>query len=191
MKKRRFKKENIFNIPNLLTAIRILIAIVLIFMIFSGYSLLSIAILFFIGMFTDLLDGQIARRFNLKTLFGAKFDMVADRILMISTVAALILYSYYSPETAQISKSQVTQIYMILSREFVAIPAFIIGIITKKNIAPKAKIIGKATTVLQAIVFPIILLNLTFSIYLSAITMLVGVVSGTTYIANVLINNEK
>jgi CDP-diacylglycerol--glycerol-3-phosphate 3-phosphatidyltransferase len=87
------EKENIFNIPNALTLIRILITFPLIYLIFTDASILYIALIFIIGMLTDFFDGFIARNFNLKTEFGRKFDMFADRILMIGTAVSFLIKS--------------------------------------------------------------------------------------------------
>ncbi len=44
------------------------------------------AIIFAITAFTDVLDGFIARKFNLETEFGAKLDSIADRIFYFSII---------------------------------------------------------------------------------------------------------
>lgn len=46
-------------------------------------------ILYFIGAFTDFLDGQVARRFNEKTKLGGTLDAIADRFLVILTLGGL------------------------------------------------------------------------------------------------------
>ena len=176
------KRENIYNIPNALSFLRLIITIAIIILIFSGVSLSIIAILFFIGMFTDALDGQIARRFHLKTKFGANFDMFADRFLMLGTALALIIYFFISN---QMSNHQIYQLAMMLSREILIAPIFLFVIISKKKFFPKAKLIGKVTTVLQAITLPLILFGFTFSIYFAILTMLSGVFSAIVYIKNI------
>ena len=182
------KKENIYNIPNFLTALRIVMTFVIIYMIFLGTKLSTIAILFILAMITDCLDGQIARGFNLKTKFGAKFDMIADRLLMIGTVLALIIYSIFSNHVYSL---QIKEIFMIISREIISFPVFLIALLLKKKFIAKARIIGKSVTVLQALAFPSILFNFNFSVYLSAITMIVGFFSGLAYLYDVIRINKK
>ena len=66
-----------FNIPNALSFYRILIFPVLILTIFKDYERLF-SILLIINLITDILDGFIARRFNMQTELGARLDSIAD-----------------------------------------------------------------------------------------------------------------
>src|SRR3989344_8081153 len=90
-KRHNKKEENIWNIPNTLTLLRVLITFITIYFIFAGYSVITIVVLFAIGMLTDFFDGQIARKFNQTTEFGRRFDVVADRFLMVSIALAFII----------------------------------------------------------------------------------------------------
>src|SRR3989344_5601961 len=121
--KENSKKENVWNIPNPLTISRIIIAFFIVYLIFGDYSFKWVFILFVIGMLTDFLDGQIARRFDQVTEFGRKADMIADRFLMILTAGALIID--YSIQGV-FDRGHLLQIFLILSREIIAIPFVII-----------------------------------------------------------------
>lgn len=71
------KKENRWNVPNALSAYRILA------LPFISYALLTadrdlFILLLSINLISDILDGLIARLFNLQTEFGAKIDSIAD-----------------------------------------------------------------------------------------------------------------
>ncbi|KAI8084745.1 phosphatidyl synthase [Halteromyces radiatus] len=73
--------ENIYTIPNFLTFSRLLSAP------FIGYLIVQhnydIALgVFALAGFTDMLDGYIARRYNLKTVVGSIIDPAADKTLM-------------------------------------------------------------------------------------------------------------
>ncbi len=70
-------KEKILNIPNLLSFYRILVFPLIFWLILDGQTRLY-AIFLCINIITDFLDGQIARRFNLVTTFGARLDSLAD-----------------------------------------------------------------------------------------------------------------
>ncbi len=79
-------------VPNILTIIRfILIPVILLFM-FSGNYLLAF-IFFTISGITDILDGFIARKFNLISNFGKLMDPLADKLTQISMLAALFIQS--------------------------------------------------------------------------------------------------
>jgi len=69
--------EKIYNIPNLLSFYRILVFPVIFLFILDERDQLF-AIFLCINIFTDFIDGQIARRFNMVTNFGAKLDSLAD-----------------------------------------------------------------------------------------------------------------
>ena len=186
------RDENVWNIPNTLTFLRVLLTFVTIYLIFSGYDLKLVAAFFIVGMLTDFFDGQIARRFNQKTEFGRKFDMVADRFLMVGVVLGIIIDLILD---GSLTRYYVLQIFLIMSREIIGLPIAIVAIASGKMI-PHARFVGKLTTCLQGITFPLIILNIQypifgFSIYFSLITSIVGLISGFAYITDVILMSEK
>lgn len=83
-------RENIYTIPNILTASRIVAAP------FIGYCLLHDHHAWALGLFayagiTDLLDGWIARRWNQGTVVGTVIDPMADKALMTVLTVALAM----------------------------------------------------------------------------------------------------
>ncbi|MBI2452223.1 CDP-alcohol phosphatidyltransferase family protein [Candidatus Pacearchaeota archaeon] len=184
---KKSRNENIWNMPNTLTLTRILLTFIILYFIFLDYSIILIVILFSIGMFTDFLDGLIARKFNQKTEFGRKFDMIADRFFMISVALAIIINLSLDKI---LQKPHFIQILMIMSREIIALPGLILAFMTGKGI-PQVRWVGKSTTLMQAIVFPLIMLSVfypffEFSIYLVLITSILGISSGIFYINDIL-----
>lgn len=71
------RQERFWNIPNALSLYRLLIFPLLLFWIWSGHEQLT-AVFIAISLFTDWLDGIIARSFNMQTRIGAKLDSWAD-----------------------------------------------------------------------------------------------------------------
>ncbi|MCX7923942.1 MAG: CDP-alcohol phosphatidyltransferase family protein [Clostridia bacterium] len=76
------------NIPNILTGVRFLIVPIL------GYYLnreeYYMAILLFLaGGITDILDGYIARKFNMITSWGKLADPMADKLMQITALIVL------------------------------------------------------------------------------------------------------
>lgn len=69
--------KSFWNIPNILSLYRIVIFPFILFLIISKRDQLFIVFLL-INLFTDILDGFIARRFNMQTEIGAKLDSYAD-----------------------------------------------------------------------------------------------------------------
>jgi len=177
--------ENIWNVPNPITFSRVIISFILIYMFIVGASMLSIVFMFVLGMLTDFFDGYFARRLKQITEFGRQFDMLADRLLMIVMVLGIILTLIGQDK---MHWWHLMQIFMILSRELISFPFAILALVWGKRI-PDVRYIGKATTVLQAVAFPLIILSVfysafNFSIYFSVLTGIVGIFSGMYYIAD-------
>ena len=82
------------NLPNKLTVMRmILIPFFVFFMLapyFEGYGNYIATAIFIIASLTDMLDGKIARKYNLVTNFGKFMDPLADKLLVCSAMICLI-----------------------------------------------------------------------------------------------------
>ncbi len=80
------------NLPNKLTCFRVLlIPVFVIFMYLDNISynnLIALGI-FIVASLTDLLDGQIARKYNLITNFGKFMDPLADKLLVCAALICL------------------------------------------------------------------------------------------------------
>ena len=86
-----FKKSEILTIPNLLTIIRMAL-IPVFWILMMVYNLNDWAlIVFVIASVTDVIDGFIARKFNLITDFGKLFDPLADKLMVLSVLLTLWL----------------------------------------------------------------------------------------------------
>lgn len=73
--------ENIYTIPNILTFSRLLASPYIGYLIVQGKYPLALGI-FAVAGFTDMLDGYIARKYNMKTVVGSIIDPMADKTLM-------------------------------------------------------------------------------------------------------------
>ena len=82
------------NLPNKLTVLRILmVPIFVVYMITplaEGMGKYIALALFCIASLTDMLDGKIARKYNLVTNFGKFMDPLADKLLVCSALICLI-----------------------------------------------------------------------------------------------------
>ncbi|KAF8553567.1 hypothetical protein OG21DRAFT_1510011 [Imleria badia] len=81
-------RENIYTIPNLLTASRILACPLLGWSIFHDDFYLATGLLVYAGL-SDLLDGYLARRFNMHSVLGTILDPAADKALMTTLTITL------------------------------------------------------------------------------------------------------
>lgn len=80
----------IWTIPNLLTAIRLILAP------FVAWRLLEYDVegafwLFVVAAVTDLLDGNLARLLNQRSVLGAWLDPIADKVMLLTTLSMLCL----------------------------------------------------------------------------------------------------
>ncbi|EFE36596.1 uncharacterized protein ARB_04118 [Trichophyton benhamiae CBS 112371] len=82
--------ENIYTIPNILTASRLVAAPIIGYSILTGSHTLALS-LFAYAAVTDLVDGYIARRWNQQTVVGTVIDPMADKFLMTIGVVCLAM----------------------------------------------------------------------------------------------------
>jgi len=81
-------RESPYTIPNALTTLRLLSCPFLGWSVVNGHFELATGILV-AGGFSDLLDGWIARRFNMKSVLGTILDPAADKAVMTTLVITL------------------------------------------------------------------------------------------------------
>jgi cardiolipin synthase (CMP-forming) len=73
--------ENIYTIPNILTFSRLVAAPVIGYLVLHDHHAWAVGLFAYAGI-TDLVDGYIARRWNLQTVVGTVIDPMADKTLM-------------------------------------------------------------------------------------------------------------
>jgi CDP-diacylglycerol---glycerol-3-phosphate 3-phosphatidyltransferase len=88
----RAENRRIINLPNAITVLRIgILPVLFLVLLEPGETLsLTIAILFILAALTDLLDGYVARRYNIVTRIGKLLDPIADKIIMSAAMVLLI-----------------------------------------------------------------------------------------------------
>lgn len=131
------------NLPNKLTVLRLFLTIFFVISLsvaFPYHSSVAL-LLFLLASFTDYLDGEIARRWQLITDFGKLMDPLADKIL---TAAAFICLA--APPYAAIPAWAVI---VIISREFLITGLRLLA--SSKGIILPAEKLGKHKTLWQMI----------------------------------------
>ena len=126
------------HIPNILTAIRILLVPVFLYFILTGEYTTAAAIFIAAGI-TDGIDGFIARRYNVRTELGALLDPAADKFLLVSAYIALAAKGFF-PLWLMVP-------VIIKDAVLFAGVAFLRG--AGREIKIRPSIFGKTTTVLQ------------------------------------------
>jgi len=128
------KQDQIINIPNILTVIRILLLPVVVWRFVVGDATGAL-IAYLAAMLTDALDGIIARKFNQITALGKLLDPLADKLSLVTLLGLFV------------SDGQIPLwvLAIILLKE----AAMVIGggVALKRGIVVYALPIGKVTTV--------------------------------------------
>jgi len=174
-------KAQIFNIPNTLAFIRLLLApIMFLFLvnqdaeIFEGIhpSWLNYfaAFIFVLASATDFFDGYIARTFDQVTTLGKILDPLADKMLTLAGFLGLMMIDSASPWA----------IFLIITREL-----FITGLrvsAVAEGIDIAASWMGKVKTVVQMIAIGFLLMQWPFGETLLWIAVILTLYSGYEYV---------
>ena len=152
------------NLPNKLTVFRVILIVPFVVLLLGGFqqwgwftTLFSgilpytdyIAVgIFIVASLTDLLDGKIARKYNLVTDFGKFMDPLADKLLVCSAMICLV----------DMSRIPSWIVIIIIGREFV-ISGFRL-IASDNGVVIAANYWGKCKTVCQMFMIIILIANL-------------------------------
>ncbi len=90
MQNKRLKKENVLTIPNLLSLVRILLIPIIIWLYCAQKAYMHTFIVIAISGFTDIIDGKIARKFDMVSDVGKVLDPIADKLTQAALVICLI-----------------------------------------------------------------------------------------------------
>ena len=123
--------------------------------------------IFIVASLTDLLDGKIARKYNLVTNFGTFMDPLADKLLVCSAMICLI-------QTGQLAAWIVV---IIIAREFI-ISGFRL-IASDNGVVIAASYWGKFKTTFQMLMVIVLILNIQMPFF-----QILGVI--LTYVALIL-----
>ncbi|MGN1108438.1 MAG: CDP-diacylglycerol--glycerol-3-phosphate 3-phosphatidyltransferase [Oscillospiraceae bacterium] len=138
------------NLANKLTIFRVIIVpFFVFFMSFGGieHRYLYALILFIIASLTDMLDGKIARKYNMITSFGKFLDPLADKILV---AAALVCF-------VELSWTSAWVVCIILAREFVVSGVRLVAAGSDKKVVIPAGWLGKIKTAVTMVAICVIL----------------------------------
>ena len=169
------------NLPNKLTVVRmIMIVPFVIFMLNAGIAgdaskWIAVSI-FIVASLTDLLDGKIARKYNLVTNFGKFMDPLADKLLVCSAMICLV----------EMGKLPAWIVIIIISREFI-ISGFRL-VASDNGIVIAASYWGKFKTTFQMLMVIFLIIDLggvfaTVETILIYVSLALTIISLVDYIA--------
>lgn len=150
------------NLPNKLTLLRVIMIPFFIIALMENngenHTFRYIAVAIFIAAsLTDLLDGKIARKYNLVTNFGKFMDPLADKLLVCSALICLV----------GLDQFPVWMTVVIISREFI-ISGFRL-VAAEQGLVIAASYWGKFKTTFQMIAIILMIINIQ---ELSVLTMI-------------------
>ena len=150
------------NLPNKITTFRmILVVFVTTFLLLPSEWFMTIPyidvslnffiawILFIIASLSDMLDGKIARKYNMVTDYGKFMDPIADKLLVNTT---LIILASYGP-----IRANVICVIIMIARDIVVDAVRLNAM--RKNVVVAANIFGKLKTVFQMVAIILIMVN--------------------------------
>lgn len=172
------------NLPNKLTPLRVcLIPFFVFFLLFDGgqnqtYRYVSTAI-FIVASLTDLLDGKIARKYNLVTNFGKFMDPLADKLLVCSALIGL----------TQLGQIPAWMVILIISREFI-ISGFRL-VASDNGVVIAASYWGKFKTTFQMISVVLLILKIPALALVTNICLWIALVLTVVSLADYIMKNRK
>ncbi|MCM1261911.1 MAG: CDP-diacylglycerol--glycerol-3-phosphate 3-phosphatidyltransferase [Butyrivibrio sp.] len=169
------------NLPNKLTMFRvILIPFFVLFMlvdITAADKWIALAI-FIIASLTDLLDGKIARKYNLVTNFGKFMDPLADKLLVCAALICLV----------EMSVLPAWIVIIIISREFI-ISGFRL-IASDNGVVIAASYFGKFKTTFQMIMICLMIADIEALQILTDIVMWAALALTVISLIDYLVKNK-
>ncbi|MDE5587824.1 MAG: CDP-diacylglycerol--glycerol-3-phosphate 3-phosphatidyltransferase [Acetatifactor sp.] len=146
------------NLPNKLTVFRIILIVPFVVILLGGEAgwfgnnllipdIVALAV-FIVASLTDLIDGKIARKYNLVTNFGKFMDPLADKLLVSAALIALV----------DMGRIPAWVVIVIISREFI-ISGFRL-IASDNHVVIAASYWGKFKTTFQMIMVCLMIVNL-------------------------------
>ena len=182
------------NLPNKLTIFRMILIVPFVILllgnfqqwgwftaIFGGISeyvdYIALAI-FIIASLTDLIDGKIARKYNLVTNFGKFMDPLADKLLVCAAMIALV----------EMGRIPSWVVIIIISREFI-ISGFRL-IASDNGVVIAASYWGKFKTTFQMIMVCLMIANIEALSLVTSVVMWISLILTVVSLVDYLLKNK-
>lgn len=192
MQDNQIKPQRIMNLPNILSIVRmILVPVFMASILYMGnikiWGFVVPAAIFALTSLTDMLDGKIARKYNLITDFGKFLDPLADKFMVFGALISLLA----APAYAEIRMILVWVAAIVMLRELGVTSLRLV--VASRGVVVAASIWGKMKTVTQIFSILILILEPTIPFFdqnhiLSYVAMaamaITTVGSGATYLAS-------
>ena len=147
-------KKSSMNVPNTLSLIRvclvpIFVATLLFMREIAIWGFVVPAVVYILTGLTDMLDGKIARKYNLVTDFGKFIDPLADKFMVLSSMIAILVWMILLGNIT-LALVFVWVVLVILLREL-GVTSLRLVVAGKSGIVVAASMLGKIKTVSQMV----------------------------------------
>ena len=183
------------NLPNKLTVFRMILIVPFVLLLLGGFhewawftaifggimeyvDYIALAI-FIIASLTDMLDGKIARKYNLITNFGKFMDPLADKLLVCSAMICLI----------DMDRIPAWIVIVIISREFI-ISGFRL-VASDNHVVIAASYWGKFKTTFQMIMVILMIANIQALNILTQIVMWIALALTIISLIDYIVKNKN
>ncbi len=169
------------NLPNKLTMFRVLLIpffVVLLLVDITPYDNWIALVIFIVASLTDLLDGKIARKYNLVTNFGKFMDPLADKLLVCSALICLV----------EMERIAAWMVIVIIAREFI-ISGFRL-VASDNGVVIAASYWGKFKTTFQMVMICLMIADLEALSLVTTIVTWAAVILTVVSLADYLIKNR-
>lgn len=169
------------NLPNKLTIFRVLLIpffVVFLLVDITPYDNWIALAIFIVASLTDLLDGKIARKYNLVTNFGKFMDPLADKLLVCSALICLV----------EMERIAAWMVIVIIAREFI-ISGFRL-VASDNGVVIAASYWGKFKTTFQMVMICLMIADLEALSLLTMIVTWAAVILTVVSLADYLIKNK-
>ena len=183
------------NLPNKLTVFRMILIVPFVILLLGGhagwgwfdaafggieaYTDYIALVIFVIASLTDMLDGKIARKYNLVTNFGKFMDPLADKILVCSAMICLI----------DMDRIPAWIVIVIISREFI-ISGFRL-VASDNHVVIAASYWGKFKTTFQMIMVILMIANIQALNILTQIVMWIALALTIISLIDYIVKNKN
>ena len=176
------------NIPNKLTILRMILIVPFVLLLLGGHSgifgsygiymdYIALAI-FIIASLTDLIDGKIARKYNLITNFGKFMDPLADKLLVCSALICLV----------ELGRIPSWIVIIIIGREFI-ISGFRL-VASDNGVVIAAGYWGKWKTTFQMVMVCLMIANISVIGLITEIVMWIALILTVISLIDYLFKNK-
>lgn len=137
----------ILTIPNVISALRLILIPVFAVLVASGHDVWALIVVA-VSSISDWADGYIARRFNQVSELGKSLDPIADRCFILVTLIALVVRDVVP----------LWLLVLVLARDLVML--ILVSLIARSGHKPMAvTYVGKAATLFLLVAFPLFILS--------------------------------